>query len=76
MSNAEVIFYIERLADILDEWADESELGGWSTHQVKANRDEANKARRFAARLKRTIPDDKQDAVIAQSTQTANVPHA
>jgi len=27
-----------RLADRLDAWADESEAGGWSTHQVQPQR--------------------------------------
>jgi hypothetical protein len=44
--------FLEGHADILDRWADESKSGGWSTHQVKANREGANDCRRQAARLR------------------------
>jgi len=30
--------FLIRLADRLDAWADESETGGWSTHQVQPQR--------------------------------------
>lgn len=32
-----------------DKWAEESIIGGWSTHQVKANRDMADNLRRIAS---------------------------
>lgn len=41
--------FLGALADELDEWAQESLDGGWSTHQVKRNRSAADKARRKAA---------------------------
>ena len=30
-----------KVAEQLENWADESEIGGWSTHQVKPMRDKA-----------------------------------
>jgi hypothetical protein len=49
----QTIDFLEQLADTLDGWAEESRRGGWSTHQVVANRREANNCRRKAAELKR-----------------------
>lgn len=48
----DAIKYLETLANTLDEWAQQSLTGGWSTHQVKANREEANNCRRQAAKLR------------------------
>lgn len=47
--------HLNGMADRLDEWAAQSLSGGWSTHQVDANRAMANEARRCAAQLRRTI---------------------
>lgn len=44
--------FLMTLADTLDGWAQESRRGGWSTHQVDANRREADNCRRKAAELK------------------------
>lgn len=49
------VYFLEELANTLDGWARQSEGGGWSTHQVEANRREANECRRRAAELKRSI---------------------
>lgn len=37
-------------AEQCDRWADESQRGGWSTHQVSANRKLADELRRVALR--------------------------
>lgn len=47
--------YLEALADRLDGWAKESLRGGWSTHQVKANRSAANDCRRMAAHCREIL---------------------
>jgi hypothetical protein len=47
--------FLEGLANTLDGWAEASTAGGWSTHQVKANRDAANDCRRHAAQLRAEI---------------------
>ena len=47
------ILFLLELADKLDGWAESSLHGGWSTHQVEANRQVANECRRRAAELKR-----------------------
>jgi hypothetical protein len=47
------IEFLDELANTLDRWADESGAGGWSTHQCEANRNEANRCRREAAKLRR-----------------------
>lgn len=39
----------EETANTLDAWAQQSREGGWSTHQVKANREAADALRRKAA---------------------------
>jgi hypothetical protein len=49
------IDFLLSLADRLDGWASASENGGWSTHQVKANRDAANDCRRQAAILRQDL---------------------
>lgn len=40
---------INEAANTCDRWAEESLSGGWSTHQVAANRELANRLRRAAA---------------------------
>lgn len=45
--------FLMQLADTLDGWARDSQQGGWSTHQVEANRKKANECRTVAARLYR-----------------------
>jgi hypothetical protein len=49
---SETIDFLERTANQLDRWAVESSRGGWSTHQVDANRRMADEFRRMAARLR------------------------
>lgn len=48
-----VVDFLNDLANTLDRWADESRSGGWSTHQVEANRKKADECRRMAAQIKR-----------------------
>lgn len=48
-----VALFLDALADRLDGWADESKRGGWSTHQVDANRSAANDCRRMASVLRK-----------------------
>lgn len=38
---------LREVADQMDSWANESRLEGWSTHQVDANRQWAEKIRAF-----------------------------
>ena len=45
--------FLMKIADDIDGWADQSQSGGWSTHQVKANRETAAKLRERAAVLYR-----------------------
>lgn len=45
----------ERDADQLDQWANQSERGGWSTHQVDPMRKQADKLRREASELRREL---------------------
>lgn len=45
--------FLMKMADDLDQWADQSQRGGWSTHQVEANRATAGKMREQAAKLYR-----------------------
>lgn len=47
--------FLDGLANRLDDWARQSEGGGWSTHQVGVNRDAANDCRRRAAELRAAI---------------------
>jgi len=51
----ETIEFLLNLADTLDKWAEQSIAGSWSSHQVDANRREADKCRREAARLRRLM---------------------
>lgn len=39
--------FLEKLAAQLDEWASSSENWGWSTQQVKPQREKADEIRRF-----------------------------
>jgi len=47
--------YLDGLADIMDDWAETSQRGGWSTHQVSANKEAANGCRRRAAHIRRLL---------------------
>lgn len=51
-SKAAVVF-LRNLAETLDGWATESRSGGWSTHQVDANRRNAGYCRQHADALER-----------------------
>lgn len=51
ITDGELLEYLCGHADALDAWADQSQSGGWSTHQVGLNRAAANECRRMAARL-------------------------
>ena len=42
-------------ANKCDAWSEESIKGGWSTHQVRANRELANDLRRMAAEVQKLI---------------------
>jgi len=53
----EHILFLDQLADTLDRWANQSRSGMWSTHQVRANREEANNVRRQAAMLRKAIQE-------------------
>lgn len=44
-------------ARICDDWARESQSGGWSTHQVQANRNHADYLRREADKASRVIEE-------------------
>lgn len=55
--------FLASLADTLDRWANESRSGGWSTHQVDANQDEANNCRRMAAKVRKVIAKATGDTV-------------
>lgn len=54
------IRFLNQLADKLDGWATESRSGGWSTHQVAANRDAADDCRRRAAELRVVLNKETQ----------------
>lgn len=45
----------ERDANQLDQWANESERGGWSTHQVEPMRKLADRLRREASQMRRDV---------------------
>lgn len=49
------IDFLDALADRLDGWANESRTGGWSTHQVDANRKAADDCRRQRSALKAAL---------------------
>lgn len=44
--------FFDVLGNTLDEWAEQSRKGGWSTHQVEPNIARANDCRRQAAHLR------------------------
>ncbi len=52
-SNADAARNFDVLAIMLDSWAEESTKYGWSTHQVQANRAQADLCRLYAGRLQR-----------------------
>ena len=43
--------FLMKAADTMDRWAHESRVGGWSTHQVEANKALAGDCRQQAALL-------------------------
>lgn len=43
---------LDEYANLLDGWARESRTGGWATHQVNENIENANKMRRDAAEIR------------------------
>lgn len=45
----------DRDANQLDQWANESERGGWSTHQVEPMRKLADRLRREASQMRRDV---------------------
>lgn len=47
--------FLDAMAWRLDGWAQESRDGGWSTHQVSANRSAAEDCRRVASALRADI---------------------
>lgn len=47
--------FLDALANRLDGWARESQSGGWSTHQVSANRSAADDCRRMAAEARAAL---------------------
>lgn len=47
----DAIIFLEKMANKLDGWAQQSQSGGWSTHQVGVNIEAANDCRRMASRL-------------------------
>lgn len=47
--------FLLRTARVLDEWAVQSQNGGWSTHQVEGNLRVANDCRREADCIQRVI---------------------
>lgn len=49
----EMIKFLEEMAETLDQWARDSTVGGWSTHQVAANRHEADKCYLKARELRK-----------------------
>jgi hypothetical protein len=52
MTKAELIYLIEETAAQLDQWAEQSVRGGWSTHQVDPMRKKADELRRAASQSK------------------------
>lgn len=49
---APVASFLEHIADRMERWANDSVQGGWSTHQVQANRQAAFECRSEAFRLR------------------------
>lgn len=50
--------FLEKMADQLDAWAKESREGGWSTHQVEANRKMALECRARAGTIRRVLEEE------------------
>lgn len=48
---------VSAMADQLDQWAQESRTGGWSTHQVDPMTRKANDLRRQAAQFRMAIKE-------------------
>jgi len=53
MTKKELIAFLAKVAKTLDKWAIESQLGGWSTHQVNANKQLADECRVIGYKLLR-----------------------
>jgi len=51
--------FLNNMADTLDEWAEQSRAGSWSTHQVAANTKAAEDCRRQSAKLLQVIVQNK-----------------
>lgn len=47
--------FLDGVADTLDQWAKNSQGGGWSTHQVEPNLQWANNCRRRSAEIRGTL---------------------
>lgn len=47
----------DTLAQTMDRWATQSQVGGWSTHQVDENMKRANDCRRYAAQTRLALSD-------------------
>lgn len=60
--------FLLKMADDIDGWAEQSRSGGWSTHQVTANREAAAKLRERAALMYRAAnkSDDRVGAVACE----------
>lgn len=56
-STRALIEFLTLAADKLDDWAEDSRTGGWSTHQVEGNRALADACRRQAAGANRILRD-------------------
>lgn len=54
MTLIEAADFLDAVANKLDRWARDSVSGGWSTHQVKPNREMADECRRTAAQCRET----------------------
>lgn len=50
--------FLEDLGYTLDRWANESKVGGWSTHQVKSNITAAENCRQQASFLRQAILEE------------------
>jgi hypothetical protein len=46
------VAFLDSMAERLDRWAVHSSTGGWSTHQVAANIEDANDCRRIAGQIR------------------------
>ncbi len=77
----DLIQALEDSADQCDRWADKSQNGGWSTHQVDENRKVSNQLRRKASRarlqlkkLNNEIESAKKDAKYWQTEAMKYLP--